>query len=320
KHAREHQMDKDYVFFLVNERKDKGIVVDKVEEIGIGLVDQYFYELKNNKSPQSMKNIINKCKELYEYYSLHLCFPATTWETIEIRLERLLLTKSTKEGGCIWDKEKEGRDPFPILDTFVQNAQLRYKDYQEKERSEVDYSDFSSSSIASDEDGEFKGIFFFIVVHFCMKDSKLKRDGSENKKETLPRKSNPVMRGKTQITSIVLDPPRPDSQSSEDEKTETRKQDTVTNVIASMAESEFIARWFTSSEFYDVFCKLFLDRVSSDCPKDIHACERILRTSRHPSSKSKMFHRQKKYNGRIFSASYYYCFPIKQCNICNSNK
>ncbi|ETO34403.1 hypothetical protein RFI_02690, partial [Reticulomyxa filosa] len=123
----------------------------------------------------------------------------------------------------------------------------------------------------------------------------------------------PTRGSKHQKYSIVLDPPRSDSQSSEDEKTEAKKQDTVVDMTACIIENEFNKRWFTASEFYSVFSKLYLDRVSSDCPKDLITCERIIRTARHPNSKFKMFHRKKKRIGRVINVYYFYCFPIQQC-------
>ncbi|ETO29213.1 hypothetical protein RFI_07916 [Reticulomyxa filosa] len=123
---------------------------------------------------------------------------------------------------------------------------------------------------------------------------------------------------KTQKQSIVLDPPRHDSQSSEDEKTEAKKQDTVVDMTACIIENEFNKRWFTASEFYSVCSKLYLGRVSSGCPKDLATCERIICTARHLNSKFKMFHRKKKSNGRVVNVYYLYCFPIQQCQVCNT--
>ncbi|ETO09087.1 hypothetical protein RFI_28299, partial [Reticulomyxa filosa] len=128
----------------------------------------------------------------------------------------------------------------------------------------------------------------------------------------------PTRGPRPQTNSIVLDPPRHDSQSSEDEKTEAKKQDTVVDMTACIIENEFNKRWFAASEFYSVFSKLYLDQVSSDCPKELATCERIMRTARHLNSKFKMFHRKKKTNGRVFNVYYFYCFPIQQCQVCNT--
>ncbi|ETN97170.1 hypothetical protein RFI_40362 [Reticulomyxa filosa] len=334
----ESKVSAEEILFLANRNaREKDFKVDRSEDIAKKLVEQCFYNLENKQLPLMMSQIINKCEELYTSYRLDMCFLATCWNTVKTRVERVTRSKFGFKSDYVWKGEEK---PSAALDAFVESIA-----YRNTEREEEYYS-YSSSSAPDDEDSnddESKGIFYYLfperwsenIIILCVKQvSSAGATHGENqaKKQKQSTVSDPLRpdsqlnqteiptRGRKQVKTqkFVLDPPSPGSSSDDDEKTEAKKQDTVVDMTACIIENEFNKRWFTASEFYSVFSKLYLDRVSSDCPKDLFTCERIMRTARHPNSKFKMFHRKKKTNGRVINVYYFYCFPIQQCQVCNT--
>ncbi|ETN98482.1 hypothetical protein RFI_39014 [Reticulomyxa filosa] len=288
--------------------------IDRSNELAKYLVEHCANHLKHKISDLTKEQIMEKCEGLYKSYQLDLYFVATHWDTIKMRVQRLIEEKS-KSGTFIWSEKEEGRSPLPVIDELIKNIKTKHMRNEERGENEKEkYGSYcsSSSSLSTDEDNnkenESKGIFFFLLIIFDCHDNYneqikychlLKNTIEETQKSISPSQGKPKnpLRGRTQAQSIVLDPPRSNSQSSEDEITEEKKQDTVVDMAACIIENEFNKRWFTASEFYAVFSKLYLDRVSSDCPKDLNACERILRTARHPNSKFEMFHKKRNIMG-----------------------
>jgi len=131
-----------------------------------------------------------------------------------------------------------------------------------------------------------------------------------NKKEETTSKKKDVMDNKSELTSIQ-------SEKEEEEPSE----DTFEDMISGICQNEFLNRWFVADEFYASFHKLYEDQVSSDCPKNLDSCKRIMKISYHPKTKVEMFHKQQtQISDKITLHQLYFCSPVGQCSICKKKK
>jgi len=137
-----------------------------------------------------------------------------------------------------------------------------------------------------------------------------KQNSISNQKEEITNDEKGLFDNKSESTSIQ----------SEKEKEEP-SEDTVEDMISCICQNEFLNRWFVADEFYASFHKLYEDQVSSDCPKNLDSCKRIMKISYHPKTKVEMFHKQQtQISDKITLHQLYFCSPVGQCSICKKKK
>ncbi|ETO33391.1 Casein kinase II regulatory subunit [Reticulomyxa filosa] len=260
-------------------------------------LEQCFYEWKDRQLGPTMEEILEKGEELYKSYWLDLCCVTAIWSSIKSIIRKNVILRWGIMENYVWTKGDDSKEvPSPALDEFIENLEKYYEKEMENDSASSSGHDDGDDDDDDDDDDESSTdskVLFAVLLLF---DYDKKYQKISKQRPVIPTEIS--VSGKIQtrvpINAIVLDPPRPDSSNSEDENTEEMKQDTTVDMIACICENVFNQRWFTVSEFYAIFSRSYSEQVFPDCPKNLIACEKIIRTAKHPNSNFKMFHKKKK--------------------------